>query len=236
MKAEDLLLIWEYARERDPAQLRTVLMGVLRPDLGPVDLEAMSLGRVHQAMIRTLCDMAAAPLRGQATCPACGEVMGFHMDPTRLLIPPEPEALVVEHQDYRLRLRPPSGRDLAMVLALGEETSAWEYLVEACLVSARDSMGPVAPTSLPAEIIALAGEALAEADPGLIYRLSMKCIECGHQWSPQLDPALFLVREAKAAAKRILIEVDRLAKTYGWSEAEILAMSPRRRQTYLDLV
>lgn len=36
--------------------------------------------------------------------------------------------------------------------------------------------------------------------------------------------------------QHLLYDVHLLAQAYGWSEASILAMSPKRRQTYLDWV
>lgn len=37
-------------------------------------------------------------------------------------------------------------------------------------------------------------------------------------------------------AKRLIHDVHILAVAYGWSEEKILALSPWRRQAYLDLV
>jgi hypothetical protein len=41
--------------------------------------------------------------------------------------------------------------------------------------------------------------------------------------------------EVAARAMRILREIHILARAYGWREADILAMSTRRRQAYLEL-
>ena len=37
-------------------------------------------------------------------------------------------------------------------------------------------------------------------------------------------------------AKRLLMDVHLLARAYGWSEAEVLALSPARRRFYLEMV
>ena len=42
--------------------------------------------------------------------------------------------------------------------------------------------------------------------------------------------------ELATQAKRLLREVHFLARAYGWREADILAMSARRRQAYLEMV
>ncbi len=40
----------------------------------------------------------------------------------------------------------------------------------------------------------------------------------------------------KRAAEQSLVEVDALARAYGWTEAEIMQLSPTRRAAYLQLV
>ena len=41
---------------------------------------------------------------------------------------------------------------------------------------------------------------------------------------------------ALAESDSLLYEVGTLARAYHWSEAEVLAMTARRREAYLDLV
>ena len=61
------------------------------------------------------------------------------------------------------------------------------------------------------------------------------CPGCGHDWQPVFDIARFLWQELHAWALHMLREVDTLAASYHWAEADILALSPRRRQAYLEL-
>jgi hypothetical protein len=51
-----------------------------------------------------------------------------------------------------------------------------------------------------------------------------------------LDIITFFWMEIKTRARRLLTEVHLLARTYGWSENDILTMSPRRRTMYLQMV
>jgi hypothetical protein len=60
-------------------------------------------------------------------------------------------------------------------------------------------------------------------------------VACGHE-TTQLDTAALLWDEITARAGALLHEVHRLASAYGWSEAQILALSPARRARYLALV
>ena len=41
--------------------------------------------------------------------------------------------------------------------------------------------------------------------------------------------------ELQSRAERLLLDVDALARAYGWTEPEILALSSTRRAAYLQL-
>ena len=76
---------------------------------------------------------------------------------------------------------------------------------------------------------------MAQADPQADLQLAFRCPDCGHEWQPLFDIARFLWQELHAWALHMLREVDTLAASYHWAEADILALSPRRRQAYLEL-
>ena len=50
------------------------------------------------------------------------------------------------------------------------------------------------------------------------------------------DIASFFWSEIHSWAQRALREVATLARAYGWREADILSMSARRRQAYLEMI
>ena len=85
----------------------------------------------------------------------------------------------------------------------------------------------------PARREALA-RAMADADPlaevlvGLVPGLRAVFVT-------DLDVA-FVWAELRAHAQRLLREVDMLARAYGWTEPEVLALDGARRVAYLELV
>ena len=79
-----------------------------------------------------------------------------------------------------------------------------------------------------------ADEQLALADPLAETRVRLTCPGCGREWDDTLDLALFVWAEVESRAKRLLLDVHQLARAYGWTEGEILALSERRRRFYLD--
>ena len=95
---------------------------------------------------------------------------------------------------------------------------------------------PVAAAQLSADEVGQLAQAMAEADPQGDLLLALECGACGAAWEAPLDAAAFVWSEFAAEARRLLHEVDTLARSYGWTEPAILALSPRRRQRYLTLV
>src|SRR5690606_9848178 len=110
-------------------------------------------------------------------------------------------------------------------------------LLTRCVLSAADPDGrAVEPGALPGSVARAVSEAMAALDPQAELLLDLVCPECGHTWQSQLDIANVLWAEIRAQARRLLLEVDQLARAYGWTEDEILRLSAARRATYLELV
>ena len=80
------------------------------------------------------------------------------------------------------------------------------------------------------------GEALEALDPGALVRFELACPVCAEPWQAAIDIGEAFFLELRHAAERSLLEVDQLARAYGWTEAEVLALSPIRRAAYLQLV
>jgi hypothetical protein len=76
---------------------------------------------------------------------------------------------------------------------------------------------------------------MAEVDPQADLQVELSCPACGEEWQAQFDIESLVLCEICSGAQNILSEVHRLARAYGWSETEILNLSPWRRQFYLGL-
>ena len=80
---------------------------------------------------------------------------------------------------------------------------------------------------------AAAARALHEADPALALTFAMTCPECGAAFDQLFDPAAYLWAEIEDMSRDLLGQVILLARSFGWSEAAILAMPRARRALYL---
>jgi hypothetical protein len=91
-------------------------------------------------------------------------------------------------------------------------------------------------SALPAQVAAAIADCMGQADPQTDVQLDLTCPACGHDWRAPFDIVSYLWSEINAWAGRLLGEVHTLAFTYGWDEADILAMSSARRRRYLEMI
>ncbi|WP_255954114.1 hypothetical protein [Streptomyces odontomachi] len=112
-------------------------------------------------------------------------------------------------------------------------------LLRRCVVTVRQDGVPrdvgTAVRALPDRVRQALSEAAATADPGADVTFGVNCPACGEATRAELDIATYLWTELDAWARDLLLDVHLLASAYGWTEPEILALSPLRRRYYLEL-
>ena len=84
-------------------------------------------------------------------------------------------------------------------------------------------------------LIEQAERALASEESAGDLQLDFTCEACGHAWQDAFDIGGYLWREVDARARRLMRDVDVLARAYGWTESEVLALSDARRAAYVEL-
>ena len=113
---------------------------------------------------------------------------------------------------------------------------ARQNLLQRCVTTAQRAGTEIATAELPAEVDAAIAQRMAEADPQADVQVALACPQCHHAWQTPLDIVSYFWTEIHAWASRILREVHALAAAYGWSEAAVLALTPHRRQAYLEMI
>jgi hypothetical protein len=88
---------------------------------------------------------------------------------------------------------------------------------------------------LPQHALDALSQQIEKLDPQAEIRTALTCPACSHQWEVLFDIAGFLWTEINNWAERTLRSVNLLASAYGWTEREILSLSPVRRQLYQGL-
>ncbi len=206
-------------------------LGAAVPDAPEETLADWPLGRRNMALAQLRCASFGPRLLGWTACSRCGEKLEVEFD-ARLLSDDPPnqgqgleEPIVVNGRSFRL----PTTRDLANAARETDARLAAIRLVESCHLNAE---GAPAWTDEDLEQI---GQKFALADPLAETRLTLRCPVCENEWEENLDIVSFLWREIEARARKLLFEIHALASAYGWTEADILSLSDRRRTLYLEL-
>lgn len=238
--AAQLLDAWERGLSELACRRVFPVLAVADADCSIDALAALSIGERDRRLLRLRQLLFGPQLASVAGCLRCGEKLEWTVETSDLLmeIPAEPAGtLSVDVDDYHVRFRLPNTLDLA---AIGSSSwtdvgAARQHLLQNCIVGGEHKGGEVSASELPDAVTTAIARRMAEADPQGDLQVDLSCPACGEQWQAQFDIESYFWSELSSWAQRILMEVHRLARAYGWSETEILNLSPWRRQFYLSL-
>lgn len=238
--AAELLRLWETGSAQHPLDRALTILAAAEPGQGRLDLARLPVGWRDARLLAVHERAFGRRLAARAACPACAERVEMALD-TRDLLASQPEddlrePLLVACDGYEVRCRPPDSFDLAAIVGERDVVEARRRLLARCVVSATRTGEPMPPEELPETIVAAVAERIAAHDPLAVIELALACPACGHEWRMLFDIGAFLWSRIEAAARRLLHQVHALARAYGWSETEILALGPVRRQAYLELI
>lgn len=243
LSASDLLKVWEDGQGVPRAPIGVLLLQAACPEEPPEELARKSIGQRDAILLRLRELMFGPQLDCFAGCPWCATPIEFSLETAGLLLPegdPGAGPLQAHIAGHQVTFRLPAAADLAALDAGGALDGGPEALarrlVLPCILSVRKDDLERAPDELPAEVLEAVADAMAEADPQADLRFAATCPSCRYEWSAVLDIVAFLWHEIDSWARRTLQDVHTLASAYGWSEDQILRLSPRRRRCYLELI
>jgi hypothetical protein len=225
---EAILDVWERSRRLEPFDRAHHLRAALEPAVAPDVLLDETVGRRDAALVHGRMGTFGSEAECFVECPRCGEPLELTVDLARLVegIGTPPDAggpHRVDGAGGTVTFRLPTTGDLA---AVRDDADPRAALLDRCVLAVEPG-----PDALDVEAL---DAAMAELDPLADVELALTCAPCGHAWTARFDIASHLWGEVEAEAQRLIAEVDALARAYGWSEGEILALSARRRQSYLE--
>lgn len=236
--ATHLLEVWERGLSQPPVRRSLTLLQAACPDAGVEALASLPVGERDGRLLDLRETLFGPTLALVAACPQCEETMESAFDVADIRVRPAEHGdarPMVEAGDYTVAFRPPTSRDLAAIATLLDATVARQALVARCCVEVTRGGVLAAPDDLPDSMVTMVAEGMALADPQADVRLDVTCPACGHAWQALFDITTVLWREVHAWAVRTLRDVDTLARAYGWHESDVLALSPTRREIYLEL-
>jgi hypothetical protein len=230
LSGTDLVDVWAAGRASAPAAGADALLTRLGDDVG-----AMTPGGRDRALLELHASAFGPALDGVATCPGCGDLLDVAVQIDELVGSTTSPSVrrqvqVRDGGDVLVEFRLPTVADLRAGPRDGDS------LLDACVTLATVDGAEIAPSELPGGARGAVEAAMEESDPFAEVALSLACPACDHEWSERLDPAPFVWVALGDAARRLVADVADLASAFGWSERDVLAMSPGRRRLYLEVV
>jgi uncharacterized protein (UPF0212 family) len=223
LSATELLSVWESGSSQIPLRRALAMIAAACPEVSSDSLASLTIGQRDARLLALREAMFGAELTGITDCPQCGEKIELSFNCSDIRQQGEIESaaeLAVQSNGREVRFRLPTSADLLAV-------NSSEQLLERCLLDRGNN--------LTKDLFLAVVEKMSSADPMADIHLALNCPNCAHKWEAAFDIVAFLWREISAAARRLLREVHTLASAYGWTEPEILSLSPARRRVYLEM-
>jgi hypothetical protein len=241
LSAADLLAIVEHGAGASPTAAVLAILAGAGDDEPAVDLAALPLGARDRRLLELRAQCLGGALHARTCCPGCGADLELALPADALLVDaPAAPQLAARCGTLALGFRLPTSADLLEIEACADEDEATRRLALRCIVSAERDGKPVdaAATAgcLDEAVLDALGAAMAAADPQADLSVALRCAGCDAVFETDLDVASFVTAELAAAARRLFADVHTLARGYGWSESDILAMSAWRRRAYVEML
>jgi hypothetical protein len=233
----EMLDVWESGQGRDPAA-RALLVLAAATGAPMAELAGVSIPQRDALLFDVRRLVFGDELRAVVVCPACGESLEFTTTVSAFepALPAPVETVVVESGPLRMTVRPPTTADLFAIRNAASVTAARDRLLARCVDALERDGVPVPFTSLTEDEIGAVAAAASEQPALSDLVLELTCAVCESGWQSTFDVATYLWEEVRSLASRLLPEIHLIARTYGWSERDILALRPSRRAHYLELI
>lgn len=242
LSADAILKIWELGQnQRHLDRALTILLGngknmtrdqlaalpVVQRDLYLLDFREQNFGTV---------------LNGFAECAACAEKLEYTLSTVDLRSMVEnvlgeiDDRLEIDFNGEKIICRLPDSTDMAAAAGRDDVDTVQDIIVRRCIQEAFVRGKPADVDDLSDETCKAVADHLSRLQDRFEVSLEFSCPACGLEWQTPFDIASFLWSEISFRAICLLRDVHTLASSYGWSQADILAMSDRRRRIYMEAV
>jgi hypothetical protein len=235
LSSAELLDIWELGLSLSMPRRALMLLSAAYPGESIDSLARQPIGWRDDSLLMLRGLAFGSRFESLANCPVCGERVELVFETSEVRVPKNPgsdQALLETPGGLRFRL--PNSLDMLYLMegATYDPQRARLEVLKRCLES--ENGNELSPDLAEKEIQAIVA-GMAQADPQADVRLSISCPACSHNWSIHFDILSFFWKEVDAWARRLLLDIHILARSYGWRESDILSLSPWRRQAYVEM-
>lgn len=253
LTGNDEVFLLEAGEELLLAQQTTALLARCLTRLGPVNSITPEIVRIftvgdREALLLHLRRLTFGDgLECSVDCPRpeCSEKMSIDLKVSDMLLPPYPHVRVwhdtiikEDNATYKVRFRLPTGADLEMAASLvdaGDHEGGANLMLRRCISDVTNEDDKIV-RDLPPTVVQRIPSIMAELDPQAELMLKLVCPVCGHVFQVFFDTATYLLQEITDRTKYLYRDVHLLALYYHWSKTEILGITTRSRQMYVNLL
>jgi hypothetical protein len=231
-----LLALWERGLWHTGASRADAMLQVY----SGMDVSPRTLGERNLRLLELHARLFGQQLELLSHCPSCGAAAQFSIDSralaARMPLISDGRSHEVEIEGHLIEFRLPDAADLVDASQVETEDAFVTRLLERCVVACTRDSAKVAVRDVPESVLDGLSRHMETLDPAARVSLAVECPHCSAGWDARLDIDQLVWATVQAAAERLLLEVDSLARAYGWTEREVLQLDPLRRAAYLQLV
>lgn len=237
---ETLLALWEGVLAQPAAARGDALLQTAARNAAP----ACSLGERNARLVGLHAQLFGLELELLSHCPACGTVAQFSGDCEALAAQMLPKIENAQHHrleahGHVIEFRLPSSADIADIAVAsgdGGNEDFTQLLLDRCVLGCSYDGNNVPARQLPVPVLDALSQRMETLDPGASVSFALECPQCATHWQAPLDLGEVVWQKVRAAAEHVLLDIDLLARAYGWTEREVLRLNPLRRAAYLQMV
>lgn len=238
--AEALLRVWEAQVTAPPIRRALALLDAAWPEVGIEVWGRAPIGTRDGCLLLLYETLFGPDLHAVTHCPSCDERLESTFSTRDFGAPPAlpgspNESLRLHEQGFDIEFRLPTSEDL-LQLDVDDAGPASVQLLQRCLLDVHRDGARLAVDRLPVPIRVRLAEEMEQRDPHADIRVALACPACARKCETTFDIVSYLWDEIDDWAQRLMADIHVLASAYGWREADVLALAPRRRQLYVDMV
>lgn len=232
-RANELLNLWENTLESSNLEKSLKLLALLYELPSTTQAANWSIGQRDARLFLFRTQLFGTDFKNTATCPKCSEQVEWNMQLADFPLPDlkattEKEFFTLAIAPYQLQFRLPTTQDL--------NANDAQQLLANCIVELKKEEADCTVEELPTSVLEALNQELERIEPLANLNLLLNCPNCTQQWEVFFDIMSYLWAELDSWSKHLLQEVYLLARAFAWSERDILNMSAKRRQFYLDMI
>jgi hypothetical protein len=236
--AARLLNAWESSLDEPVARRGAAVVAGCR-GLHVDDVSRWNVAMLNDELFQLRAELFGTAAEALTDCPSCRQCLELELDVVGLNPAPMTRDRDVLHvvDGYSITAKWPSSDDVAAACAGAEKATAAVALLERCVESVLSPSGEALQLpDLPRDVGTGIREWMSLELESAEALLEVVCDVCDHQFQVPFDIASFLLSDVDSWAGNVLREIHVLASAHGWTEAEVLALSARRRRHYIDLI